>query len=168
AIKQWEDYAKANPDKKEESEANISQLKSQRDSYILEKAVERVNAYPNDLQLRYELALAYWEKGDVDNALQQFQLSQKNPQRRLSSLVYLGRCFSEKGQYDLAVEQFTKAIDEMLAMDNQKMDALYHLGLTYEKLGKTAEALDSFKKIYQANVKFRDVAERINKAYAKK
>ncbi len=166
-VKQWEEYLAANPDKKEEAETNIATICSQRDAYILQKAVERVNSYPNDLQLRYELALAYWEARDINNALQQFQLAQKNPQRRLPSLVYLGRCFSENGQLDMAVEQLNKAIGEMIPMDAQKMEALYHLGLTYEKLGKNDTAMDAFKKIYQANVKFRDVAERINKSYQK-
>ncbi len=168
AIREWEEYSKANSEKKEECDANIAELKRQREQYSLEKAVERVNNYPNDLQLRYELACAYWEGGDVENALQQFQMSQKNPQRRLSSFVYLGRCFAEKSQHDMAIEQFTKAIAEMIAMDNNKMEALYYLGLTYQNLGKIDQALDCFKKIYQANVKFRDVAERINNSYPQK
>ena len=67
----------------------------------------------------------------------------------------------------MAIEQFTKAIGEMVMMDNQKMEALYHLGSTYDLLGKKEEALECFKSIYQANVKYRDVAERINKSYTK-
>ncbi len=166
-IKQWQEYLEANPDQKEESERNIAELEKQKYEHRLSRALERVNTYSNDLQLRYNLACAYWDGGDVDNALQQFQLSQKNPQRRISSFVYLGQCFSAKGQYDMAIEQFTKAIGEMVMMDNQKMEALYHLGSTYDLLGKKAEALECFKSIYQANVKYRDVAERINKSYTK-
>lgn len=166
-IRQWKEYLEANPDQKEESEKNIAELEKQKYEHRLSRSIDRVNTYPNDLQLRYNLACAYWDGGDVENALQQFQLSQKNPQRRLSSFVYLGRCFSEKGQHDMAVEQFSKAIAEMVMMDNQKMDAVYYLGLTYELLGKKVEALECFKNIYQTSVKYRDVGERINKAYAK-
>jgi len=166
-INQWQKYMEANPDQKEESEKNIAELERQKYEHRLSRAVDRVNNYPNDLQLRFNLACAYWDGGDVDNALQQFQLSQKNPQRRLSSFVYLGRCFSEKGQYDIAVEQFSKAIEEMVMMDNQKMEALYYLGSTYELVGKKEEALECFKKIYQTNVKYRDVGQRINNSYSK-
>ncbi|HRR29208.1 MAG TPA: hypothetical protein P5270_07570, partial [Victivallales bacterium] len=96
SILQWEEYAKNNPDKKDEAEKNIESFKEQIMAYRLERATDRVNRYPNDLQLRYELALIYWENNMIDDALQQFQLSQKNPQRRLSSIVYIGGCFAEK------------------------------------------------------------------------
>jgi tetratricopeptide (TPR) repeat protein len=104
----------------------------------------------------------YFELGDFENALSQFQLSQKNPQRRLSSIVYLGQCFHEKKQYDIAVEEYTKAISEMISMDKQKMDALYCLGLTYEETGNAEKAVECFKQIYRANIKFKDVSDRIN------
>ncbi len=95
-IKQWEEYSAANPNKKAEAEANIQNIKEQILSFRLERALERVNKYPNDLQLRFELANLYWEAGAIDDALQQYQLSQKNPQRRLASIVSIGRCFAEK------------------------------------------------------------------------
>jgi len=168
SILQWEEYAKNNPDKKDEAEKNIESFKEQIMAYRLERATDRVNRYPNDLQLRYELALIYWENNMIDDALQQFQLSQKNPQRRLSSIVYIGRCFAEKKQYDLAIEQFTKAISEMIAMDKQKMDALYHLGICYENAGNKEKALECYKEIYQANIKYKDVGERIQRFYNNK
>ncbi len=168
SIAEWTAYLEANPDKKEEADASLQALAAQKLNYRMERAVDRVNSYPNDLQLRYELACLYYEAGDVENAIQQFQMSLKNPQRRLSSMTYLGRCFKAKGQHDLAIEQFNRAIEEMVGMDSNKMEALYHLGLTYEETGKMNEAMECFKKIYQANVRFRDVADRINKFYAKK
>ncbi len=161
SIKSWEDYALQNPDKNEEANTNIAAFQQQILSYRLERSFDRVNKYPNDLQLRFELALVYWESGDIDKALQQFQLSQKNPQRRLPSIVYIGRCFAEKQQFDMAVEQISKAISEMIAMDKQKMDALYHLGTSYEKAGNKEKALECYKTIYQANIKYRDVESKM-------
>lgn len=168
AIEEWRQYAESDQQKKKEAESNIRDIEQQKYNYRLEKAVERVNNYPNDLQLRFDLALIYWEGNDVESALQQFQLSQKNPQRRLSSLVYMGRCFRAKGQYDIAIEELKKAIDGMVAMDKQKMEAFYNLGLTYEDTGEKEKAMDCFKKIYQVNVKFRDVTERMEKFYKKR
>ncbi|HRR29488.1 MAG TPA: tetratricopeptide repeat protein, partial [Victivallales bacterium] len=78
------------------------------------------------------------------------------------------RCFAEKKQYDLAIEQFTKAISEMIAMDKQKMDALYHLGICYENAGNKEKALECYKEIYQANIKYKDVGERIQRFYNNK
>jgi tetratricopeptide (TPR) repeat protein len=161
SINEWKRYAGQNPDKRDEAEKNIAGFDQEKLSYRLERALDRVNKYPNDLQLRYELALVHWDNGDVDNSLQQFQLSQKNPQRRLSSIVYLGRCFCEKQQYDIAVEQFNKAVSEMIAMDKQKMAALYYLGISYERMQEKEKALKCYKEIYQANIKYKDVAEKL-------
>ncbi len=164
-IKQWEEYAEAEPDKKDEAEQNIAQIKNQMLEYQLERALARVNLYPNDTELRFELAIVYWEMKNIDDALQQFQIAQKNPHRRLTALVYLGRCFHEKGQNDIAVEQFEQAIEGLLAMNKEKMDALYHLAVTYEAMGEKEKAAATFKQIYQANVTYRDVAERMEKLY---
>ncbi len=166
SIEQWRQYAN-DPTKKAEADSNIATITGQMMNFKLTRALERVNSYPNDLQLRYELAVIYFDLEQYENALHQFQLSQKNPQRRLSSIVYLGQCFHQMKQYDIAIEEFNKAIGEMIPMDKQKMDAMYFLAQTYEELGSNDKALDNYKQIYRANIKFRDVADRINKMTGK-
>jgi len=148
-------------------QAQVDAAFSEVSSYRLSRAEDRVKNYSNDTQLRFELAVLYWEFEMVDKALEQFQIAQKNPQRRLSAIVYLGRCFHSKGQLDMAVEQFNKAISEMLVMDKEKMEALYYLGLVFDSMGQNSKALDCFKQIYSANVNFMDVAKRIEAGYAK-
>lgn len=152
------------------SGASEEQIKEQQDAiynYRLERYEDRVQKYPNDLMLKYELAEVYWEGGNVDAALEQFQLAQRQPQKRLNSIVYLGRCFQAKGQYDMAVEQYQKALADMLTMSEMKLDTLYYLGLTYDAMGSKKEALDCFKQIYSADVTYRDVKDRVNANYAK-
>ncbi|HBC86555.1 MAG TPA: hypothetical protein DCZ94_06335 [Lentisphaeria bacterium] len=166
SIEEWKQYGN-DPAKNVEAENNIKTITGQMLNYKLERALERVNSYPNDLQLRYELAVIYFDLGDNENALHQFQLAQKNPQRRLSSIVYLGQCFQSMKQYDIAVEEFNKAIGEMIPMDRQKMDALYFLALTYEEMGLPDKAQENYKMIYRANIKFRDVADRMNRLSGK-
>jgi tetratricopeptide (TPR) repeat protein len=149
-------------------EAEIQDLENQKFNYRLERAVDRVNKYPNDTELRFNLAVVYWEGSHVDNALEQFQIAQKNPHHRLAAIVYLGRCFHAKDQLDMAIEQFERAISEMPGMDKPKMGALYYLGIAYEDSGNAEKALDCFKQIYQTNVNYMDIAERIQKFYDKK
>jgi tetratricopeptide (TPR) repeat protein len=147
------------------TEEEINALEQNKYNYRLERAVDRVNKYPNDTELRFSLAVVYWDGGHVDEALEQFQSAQKNPHHRLAAIVYMGRCFHAKGQTDLAVEQFEKAISEMPVMDKTKMAALYHLGIAYEASGDIDKAMGCFKDIYQANVNYMDVGERIKKFY---
>ena len=61
----------------------------------------------------------------------------------------------------MAIDQFTAASESMIGMHKEKLDALYHLGTTYEATGNLEKANDSFKQIYQANVNFRDVAQKM-------
>lgn len=150
------------------SEEEINAARQQIYDYKLQRYEERVRLYPNDLQLRFDLAELYWELQDIDKALEQFQLAQRNPQRRLVSIVYLGRCFGAKGQYDMAVEQMTKALKEMPTMDKDKMNALYSLGTIYEAMNRTEDAMDCFKQIYSVNVNYQDVSQRMNNYYAQK
>ena len=133
--------------------------------YRMERYQDRIRLYPNDLQIRFEYAEVLWEGGAVDDALEQFQIAQRNPQHRLIAIVYLGRCFAAKNQFDMAIEQFNRALEDMPTMNADKMFTLYHLGCTYDMMGKKKEALDCFKQIYAVDIKYMDVAERINKYY---
>ena len=133
--------------------------------YRMERYKDRIRLYPNDLQIRFEYAEILWEGGAVDDALEQFQIAQRNPQHRLIAIVYLGRCFAAKNQFDMAIEQFNRALEDMPTMNQDKMFTLYHLGCTYDGMGKKKEALDCFKQIYAVDIKYMDVAERINRFY---
>ena len=133
--------------------------------YRMERYQDRIRLYPNDLQIRFEYAEVLWEGGAVDDALEQFQIAQRNPQHRLIAIVYLGRCFAAKNQFDMAIEQFNRALEDMPTMNADKMFTLYHLGITYETMGRKKEALDCFKQIYAVDIKYMDIAERINRFY---
>ncbi|MBR2364150.1 MAG: tetratricopeptide repeat protein [Lentisphaeria bacterium] len=148
------------------SEEEIRQEQEAILSYRVERAESRVNTYPNDLQMRYELALICWEIKDYDRALEQFQQARRNPQRKLMSIVYLGRCLSAKGQFDMALDQFDMALAEMLVMDKSKMQALYYKGEALNSLGRAEEAFECFKQIYSTDVGFLDVGKKVEEYYA--
>ena len=111
---------------------------------------------PRDL-----LRVARSETGEIDLAIQNFQQSQRNPQRRIESLDRLGRCFKAKGIYDLAADQLKTAAEEIYVMDENKMAIYYELGDLYEKLGNKAEALKYYKEIYARDIGFRDVSTKL-------
>src|SRR5207247_6346548 len=101
-------------------------LQAQRELLDLEEAERRVRSYPNDLSFRYDLAIRYYRKGKITEALQEFQLAQRSPQHRVMSLNYLGLCFRSQKMNDLAVNQFQKAEKESVLMDNNKKDIIYN------------------------------------------
>ncbi len=131
-------------------------------------AAKRVNAYPNDLELHFDLAMANWNNNNIDCAIEHFQVSQKHLKWRLPSIIYLGRCFYSKQHYDLAIDQFKKAISlNDGVVDKYSLNAIYHLGITFEKLDDTENAFECFKQIYSVSSKYRDVADKVQKYYDK-
>lgn len=139
--------------------------KKERHDFRLEDAKDRVTRYPNDLQFRFDLGEFLFEEGEHNEAIQQFQLAQKNPQRHVQSLYYLGLCFKAKEQYDIAMEQLTAANNSLQTMDNTKKDVVYELGLLHESMGNVEEAKNHFKQIYSVDIGYKDVAQRIEQAY---
>ena len=69
--------------------------------------------------------------------------------------------FRNKKQYDLAAEQFSQGIDGVEIMNDMKKTLLYERGNTYQMMGKKAEAKNDFMTIYQQDIKFKDVAKKI-------
>ena len=148
-------------------EAAAAAKEQEKAAFLYEDAVDMVKRYPNDLQFRYELGYQFYLRKQHNEAIEEFQLAQRNPQRRTRALYYLARCFQEKGQPDIAFEQLQKAASELTLMDETKKDVVYEMGVLAEQMGRKDEAIAFFKEIYSVDIKFRDIAQRIESSYKK-
>ena len=149
-----------------ELKAEIDSLTDELDTVRLEEARKLVEHYPNDHGNRFEFGRLLFKKGEVDTAIEQFQISQRSAKVRVQSLMFLGNCFKHKKQYDLAVQQYATVKSEISGMNDQKKDVIYELAECYEKMGKTDEAIAEYKSIYSVDISYRDVAEKINQFYS--
>jgi tetratricopeptide (TPR) repeat protein len=138
-------------------------LEKERDQLMLSEAERLVEHYPNDLMYRYDLGTLYMKAGNIQGAIEQFQKSVGQPQRRVASLNYLGQCFQQMGLHDLAIDQYTKAIEELPMMDGIKKDITYNLASAYEALGQTDKAIAEYKKIAAVDFGYRDVRTKITR-----
>jgi tetratricopeptide (TPR) repeat protein len=127
----------------------------------------RVERYPNNLAYRYELGCLYYDLGKFNEAIQELQSAVKDAQRRTQALYYLGLCFKENGFYDLAEKQLLKVVDELQDMDHFKKEAIYQLGLVYEATEQFQKAVAEYKKIFEVDIGFKDISQKIQKAYKK-
>ncbi len=139
----------------------IAGLEQEAHDLRLAEAEGLVHRYPNDLMYRFDYAVLLMNSGQIQEAVEQFQKSVGQPQKRIASLNYLGQCFQQLGLHDLAVEQFSRAIEETPSMDNLKKDLIYNLGTAYESMNDHDKALAEFKKIAAVDYGFRDVREKI-------
>jgi tetratricopeptide (TPR) repeat protein len=147
--------------------AKLKELERRKKEMALEQCKLRVERYPNNLAYHYELGRLYYELDKFDLAIQEFQSAVKDPQRKAQSLYHLGLCFKERGFYDLAEKQFLKVVEELQEMDQFKKEVLYQLGLVYEGTDQIQKAVAEYKKIFEVDVQFKDIAQKIQKAYKK-
>jgi len=129
---------------------------------------QRVALYPNDLAAKFDLGEAYALAAQHDKAIAEFQQAVKDPALATRALNKLGRTFHAKGMYDLAVLQFKKALEKVSGMNELSKEILYNLGTTLEAMGKGAEAIDTYKKIYEVDIAYRDIAKKIETFYRTK
>ncbi len=141
-------------------------LRKERDAFRYEYTQDMVKRYPNDTALRFEMGIQYYQREMLNEAIQQFQLAQRNPKHRLQAIFYMGMCFKQKKQYDMAAEQMEVAIRESETMDDTRKEVLYQLGLIYLDTDREERAMECFKQIYQADIGYKDVAQRIESQYA--
>lgn len=156
---------KEHPENYENAAQQIADLEKQRDEYQLERARFRVKTYPNDAILNYELAIMLFNCGLIGDSIAYFQIARRSPLRRLASTVYLGRCFAANRQYDMALEQFEAALNEMDRMDDTKIETIYFMAKMLEEAGQQEKAIEKYKEIYQTQANYRDVGRRIQDYY---
>ncbi len=146
----------------------ITRLETQKSDMILHYLKELVEQRPTDRELRFQLGGIYFERGEVDNAIKQFQVSVSEPRYKLKSYNFLGLCFSSKKMYDLAEIQFNSALAELSKtgrMDAFTKEVTYNLATVYENMGQTEKADEKYKEIYKVDISFKDVADKIRRTY---
>ena len=146
-----------------ESEAGA--LSAERKAFEMAQIQRLSNTYPSDLSLRYDLGVLQLEAGEVTPAIQSFQRAQTNPHREIASLMHIGRCFAKRGMNDMAAGTLQKALEKKVVMDDEKMDLHYQLGCVLDSMERTEESIDQFKIIYERDIGYRDVAERVDAYY---
>lgn len=137
------------------------EMEQQKNQFVFDDLQQRVERYPNDLHLRYELGKQCFEYGYYDDALTHLQLAQKSPKDRIGSLYYLAMCFIQQGQTDMGVMQLETARDAIPMMDDLKKKVVYQLGLCAEESGDLQKAYQYYKDVYSADVGFEDLSERM-------
>jgi tetratricopeptide (TPR) repeat protein len=150
--------------KQANDKAGLAKLEAERTGVIIEEYNVRVADHPTDMVLRFALGEVLLSAGRIDDAIGEFQRAVKDPRKRIDALGMLGECFIQKGLYDLAARQLEKALEESPGLNSERGKAVvYNLGVLREKQGDIAAAKEQFLKVYEVDVGFRDVADKVTK-----
>lgn len=144
----------------------VAQINAEKMAYRISACQKRVERNPTDLAMRFEMGVLYFEAGKLNEAIQEFQKSKTNPNKKIASMNYLAQCFAKRKMFDLAAKTFQEAIKEKLVFDEEKKDLVYNLGSVLEAMEKKEEAIEQFKLIYEVDIGYRDVAAKIDKYYS--
>ena len=114
-----------------------------------------------DYDTRYNLGIAYKEMGLVDEAIAEFQLAAKDPNRLLECSSMLGICFMDKGMPKLAIKWFDKGLKAPGRREEEYQGLRYDLATAHEAAGDLDAALGLFTELYGQDANFRDVAAKL-------
>lgn len=157
--------AQTEPEQQAQVQAAIEQKGKELNDVRLFQAEARVRAQPNEGEFRYDLGYALYQIGEYKRATEELQQSLKQPSVRYQALNMMGLAFMKRGMLDFAINRLSLAESELPGMDEIKKEVAYNLGLAFEVNKQPEKALEQWKKIYEVDMGYRDVASRVEASY---
>jgi tetratricopeptide (TPR) repeat protein/outer membrane protein assembly factor BamB len=110
-----------------------------------------------DVDIRFKLAYLYYQEGDYDKAIGNYQKAGQDYRLEKESTKMLGKCFLAKGMLDLALQEFKK-----LSIDHELKDLLYDLATRYEGKNDLVGAKTVYKQLFAADIDYKDVRQKLD------
>jgi len=144
---------------------HVARITAEKLAYQMAECQKRVEKYPTDMGIRFEMGVLYFQAGKYTEATVEFQKARGNPHKRIAAMSLLAQCFSKRKMYDMAARQLQEAIKEKPGFDEEKKELVYNLGGVLENMGKKDEAIEQFKIIYEVDSGYRDVGPKVEASY---
>ena len=135
--------------------------------FMVKEYHKRIREQPTNMDFHHVLGDLLYARGEYDQSMQMFQKSVADPRYRLSANHMLGRCLVAKEMHDRAINMFQRAVDGVVVMNQQVKNVYYDMGETYEKMEDWKSAEQAYGKIYDTDVGFRDIAQKMDTVYKK-
>jgi len=133
---------------------HVSEKGLREDSYNEQKSNQ-------DSDIHCDLGLNHWHDQEVDDAIREFSLAMDAEKNRVFCFMMIGICYRNKKHTSTAIKHFKSGLHEERITPEEAIALYYELGLTYEQLGDTKEALYYFDKVSRYNPNFRDTRKRL-------
>ena len=125
------------------------------------KAGVKAQVSESDASTHYDLGVAYREMGLHSDAVTEFELASRDPDRECMCHAMIGMIHLEQGELDKAAASYVRGLEATNKSVDQEMNLYYDLGNVKEMMGNGEEALYYFKKIARRDPGYRDVKDRI-------
>ena len=121
-----------------------------------------------DYETHSNLGIAYKEMGLIDEAIGEFQLASRDPDRAVECCSMLGLCFLEKGMPQLAVKWYRRGLEAPGIKESETVGLLYDLARIHQSTGDLDLAYRTFLEVFGMNTNYRDVSQRVRELEAVK
>lgn len=122
----------------------------------------RVKEHPLDLAERFKLGRTLLAAGRIEEATAEFQQTVRDPNRKIDSLLLLARCFEANNLHGLALKKVEEAVADFPTLTSPKArDVHYAHADLLARMDKKPEARAIFERLYEEDITYRDVAQRL-------
>lgn len=125
----------------------------------------RSQRFPDDLRLKYELAVRLKKLGNYDEAIEQLREARGDRELKTSATIEMGECLQHLKSYSKALQCYQKAVasaDRFEQADLKKM-ALYRAGVLASGLKQSDVARTHLEELLKLDPKFKDAKSRLDK-----
>jgi tetratricopeptide (TPR) repeat protein len=149
-------------------DAEFKQRAAELANELLKREIEvfatRVERYPQDMKIKFELGSRYMRVTKWALAIPLFQQSRGDPRVKGESLINLGKCFYYDKKATLAIRQFESAFTEVKYEDKPDVfkDMYYFSGRIYQEIKNIKAAEECFQKVLEVDYNYRDTVKRLD------
>jgi tetratricopeptide (TPR) repeat protein len=159
------DLAKSGSADDESARKMVESLKREMHLRQIEVFSSRVERYPMDAGIKYQLAEKHMHVKDYKKAIPLLQQATADIRHEAKVRVALGKCFIAEKQNPLARYQFEKAVEKLNPHDNADLfcDARYYLGRLYDEFKDREKAEEQYNQVLSVDYNFKDARERLER-----
>lgn len=143
----------------------LKQVREQRREMQATEYRERVERYPTDRNLKFQLGTILYELGQYEEAMGCFQAAKDEPKLRVRAGHLLGRCFAAESWHMEAIAEYREALEAIDATEKEReldirydlMDSLIEEARSDQSQDLAKEALDICSSIARRDITYRDI-----------
>jgi tetratricopeptide (TPR) repeat protein len=132
------------------------------DSAIVDKPSYEDGEDEEDYESHYSAGIEYKNKGLLDDAIREFRIVAKDPDRALLSSRMIALCYMEKGVFIHAIAELNTLLESMSRDDERVLDIKYELAEAYMKNNDYEKALEIYSEIHTINPGYKDLSHKID------
>ncbi len=115
-----------------------------------------------DTDTHYDLGIAYREMGLMEDAVKEFEVAMRAPEKQALCYMMIGLCYMDRQDPATAIEKFKAGLALNSINEMESLNLTYELGEAFELAFQPEEALAAYIKVANESPRFREVASKVH------